>query len=124
VTVQLIRQTAKELAGAFYEMPERTPLFRKVFPTVKDFLTGRIHRSDGTVKLADPNWWQFLDLAKQTLVNMLNDKGIHEHLKQPIYEALIEEARRGSKPGAKRVTQTNLEKREDQKHAYSEMVRG
>lgn len=124
MTVQLIRQTAKELAGAFYEQPERTPLFRKVFPTVKDFLTGRVHRSDGTVKLMDPNWWQFIDLAKRTLTEMLADPNMHEHLKYPIYDALTEEARRGSKPGAKMVIQTNLEKREDQKHAYSDRVRG
>jgi len=124
MTVQLIRRTAKDMAGAFYEMPERTPLFRKVFPTVKDFLTGRAHRADGTITLMDPNWWQFLDAAKQTLVKMLSEKTIHEHLKQPIYEALLEEAERGSKPGARIVAQSNLEKRESQKHAYSPDIHG
>lgn len=114
MTVQLIRRTAKELAGAFYEQGVRSDMFRRAFPTVQDFLAGRAHRKDGTIEMQDPNWWQFVDLAKQTLVQMLTDKSIHENLKTPIYEALLEEAARGSKPNTKVVAQSNLDKREDQ----------
>lgn len=119
MTVQLIRVTAKELAGAFYEQAQRSEVFRRAFPNVRDFIRGAAHRRDGSIEMQDPNWWQFVQLAKDNMVKQLKDPSISPIIKEAITDALIEEAHRGSKAGAKMVAQTNLEKRENQKHAYS-----
>lgn len=124
MTVQLIRQTAKEFAGAFYEQKERTDAFRRAYPTLRHFMRGTAIARDGTVRPQEPGWYHFVDAAKHQLTKLLADPNTHEHLKQPIYEALIENAKRGSKPGAKRVLQTDLERREDQKQAYTPEIRG
>lgn len=112
MTVQLIRRTAKEFAGAFYEA-ERSAMFRRAFPTASDFIHGRAHKRDGSILKQDPNWWQFVDMAKQTLAKMLGSNGVSEHEKAAIYDALCDEAERGSRANARRVFQNNLEKRED-----------
>jgi hypothetical protein len=121
---QLIRMTAKELAGAFYEQSMRSPMFRRAFPTVRDFLRGHAHRRDGSIEYQDPNWLQFVDLAKTMLVKQLVAKETSQHIKDAIEEALIENARRGSKPGAKTVLQTTLDQRDDQRMAYSPAIAG
>jgi hypothetical protein len=121
MTVQLIRRTAKDIAGAFYEK-ERTPMFRRAFPTPEDFIHGRAHRRDGRIELQNPNWWQFVDAAKETLARMLADKSVSEHMKERIKEQLIEHAMRGSKAGARRVVQANLEKRDEQPKEHTEIA--
>lgn len=124
MTVQLVRRTAKEFAGVFYEQSERSAAFRRAYPTLKHFLTGAAIARDGTVRPQTPGWHHFVDAAKHQLATMLTSPNVAERLKEEISEALIEEANRGSKAGAKTVLQTNLDKRDDQKHAYSEAVKG
>jgi hypothetical protein len=119
MTVQLIRVTAKELAGVFYEQAQRSEAFRRAFPNVREYLRGRAHRRDGTTVQEDPNWWRFVDLAKRTMTAQLRDPNISPIVKEAIAEALIEEAHRGSKAKARQVMQSNLDKREDQKLAYT-----
>jgi hypothetical protein len=125
MTVQIIRRTAKEFAGAFYEQNTRTPAFRRAYPTLKDFMTGRAHARDGSIRPQMPGWMHFVDAAKHQLTLLLTQEGVHEHIKTPIYEALVEQAKRGSRPGAQHVLQTGLDKRDDQQHAYNpELIRG
>lgn len=110
----LIRRTAKDMAGAFYEQNMRSEMFRRAFPKASDFIHGRAHRRDGSVELQDPNWWQFVDLAKEQLAKMLTDESVSQHLKDRIEDALIENATRGTQDAnAIRVHQTNLDRRED-----------
>ncbi len=121
MTVRLIRQTAKEMAGAFYEQNERTEkVFRRAFPTVKDYLRGTRHRPDGTIMQVDPGWSHFVAAAKGILATSLRDNNMSDHEKNRIYEQLCEEAARGSRRNARRVLQTNLEKREDNPMKYFE----
>ena len=122
MTVILISRTAKELAGAFYEQ-ERTPMFRRAYPTAQDYIYGRAHYRDGRVGPVrnpvtgapePPPWTQFVQAAREQLVKMLSDNTVSDHLKARIHEQLVEHAIRGSKAGARRVVQTNLERRDEQ----------
>lgn len=108
----LIRRTAKDIAGAFHDS-ERSEMFRRAFPTPRDFVGGYAHRRDGTILKVDPGWWHFVDMAKETLAKMLHDKSVSQHEKDRIYEALIENGIRGTDVAAQRIIQTSLERRED-----------
>ncbi len=112
MTVQLIRRTAKELAGAFYEQNYRSKAFRQAFPSVRDYLAGTRHRPDGTIVQRDPGWMHFVQAAKGILATSLRDGTMSNHEKERISEQLIEEANRGMKANARRILQANLEKRE------------
>lgn len=80
MTVQLIRLTAKDLAGAFYE-EDRSDRFRKLWPDVRQF-TAR-------------NWPNFVPMARAILTGMLDPhSNTVQSLKDEIYEALIEDHRR------------------------------
>jgi hypothetical protein len=79
--------------------------FGKTFPTLKDYLEGTRHgvtRHDwehGTVTHVDdgkiyhdvPGWAHWYDMARQLLVQMLNDPNTHANLKQAIMDALLED---------------------------------
>lgn len=87
MTVQLIRQTAKELAGAFYE-EDHSDRFRKFWPTAKSFI-GRC-------------WPNFVTMARTLLTSMLTRNDVPQHQKDDIYDALIEDQRRAAdKPSAR-----------------------
>jgi hypothetical protein len=116
---QTIRLTCKDLAGAFWDQGLRSPMFRRAFPTAHDYIHGIRHKADGSVVKTNPNWWQFKDLAVKLLAKQLTDPNISEHQKNAITEALIDNAKRGRKASAKRVMQIDLERREDQKEAYT-----
>lgn len=125
MTVQLIRQTAKELAGAFYEQARRSAIFRQHYPNAHDYIHGIAHLPSGKIVKQDtPNWCRFVDHAKSSLVDMLTSKTTSQHMKDAIEGALKENYIRSQKPGAKRVMQIDLGPREDQKQAYSEHVLG
>lgn len=112
MTVQLIRRTAKELAGAFYEQNYRSKDFRRAFPTVKDYLRGTRHWPNGSIRKVEPGWHHFVQGAKGMLATSLRDPTVSDHEKERISDQLIEEAHRGSRLNARRTLQTNLNKRE------------
>ncbi len=112
MTVQLIRRTAKELAGAFYEQNYRSKDFRRAFPTVKHYLQGKRIWPNGQIKKVDPGWVHFVQGAKGMLAVSLRDPTMSDHEKERIADQLIEEAHRGSRVNARRTLQTSLEKRE------------
>lgn len=112
MTVRLVRNLAKELAGQFYEENKRSDRFREAFPTVKDYLRGTRHKPDGVVVKRDPGWFHFINAAKGILATSLNDKAMSVHEKEHIAEQLIENAQRGSHFNARRVLQTHIGHRE------------
>jgi hypothetical protein len=105
---QTIRMMAKELAGTFYE-GNRSPGFRRAFPTFKAYMRGQWHEADGSIKLYKPGWLFHVELARKVLASMLGDNRVHSNLKDPIYEALIEHSARASRPGAKKLHQAGFE---------------
>lgn len=79
-------------------------LFLKTFPTFKDYLEGKrhgriatspeghkYHVDDGSVQYDTPGWLHYYDLARQLLTQMLGDPRVHEHKKEAIYKALMED---------------------------------
>lgn len=125
MTVRLIRQTAKEMAGAFYEQAQRSTMFRQFYPNAHDYIHGIAHLPSGKIiKQETAGWERFVDHAKSSLVDMLTSNNVSQHMKDEIEEALKENYRRAQKPSAKRVMQIDLGPREDQKQAYSEAVLG
>lgn len=79
----LIRKTAQKLCGEFYEM-ERTDYFRMVN---KDQKFRKPMKQDAFVR---KNWDKYVELAVETLSEMLTVKNLHEDQKELIYQALIE----------------------------------
>ena len=98
MTERTIKQTAKELAGAFYE-DNRTPAFRRAFPTLKSYMRGQWHQSDGEIKIDKPGWMYHIDMARKILTIMLGkpDAVVSPVMKERIYDALIEERNRATK---------------------------
>jgi hypothetical protein len=107
-TNQTIRHMAKELAGAFYE-GNRSPGFRHAFPTFKHYMRGQWVQADGSIKLYRPGWLHHVNLARELLASMLGQMNVHEHLKWPIYEAIIDDRKRAMRPGAKKLHQVGFE---------------
>ncbi len=106
---QTIRSMAKELAGRFYD-DNRTPGFRKAFPTFKAYMRGQWHQVDGSIKAYRPGWLHHVGLARKLLAQMLGRADVHENLKMPIYEALIDDRERSLRPSAKKLHQAGLER--------------
>jgi len=73
----LIKKTAKEMAGAFYEHAAHDNEFYRHFPKVNAFVS---------------KWWgRFVPIARDTLTTMLAQPGVSEHEKQRIFDALVNE---------------------------------
>jgi hypothetical protein len=72
---QLIKHTAKEIAGAFYDM-NRTERFRQQAGTQRRFV--RQH------------WKDHVEVAVEALVGVLSLPGTSDHEKNAIYDALTE----------------------------------
>lgn len=87
----LIRKTAKEMAGAFYEL-DRTPQFRAQAGSQKRFI--RDH------------WKDHIGIAIEALVTLMGQKGTSEHVKAEIYEAIIEWRERSKQGTPKPTTRT------------------
>lgn len=71
----LIAKTAKELANEAYELMARDNDFRQRWPSRRHFVR--------------KCWDVFIPDARQALVAVLASPHIHEHLKEPVYEALL-----------------------------------
>lgn len=88
MTVMLIRQLAKQMAGAFYE-ENRSERFRKLWPDRRQFIAR--------------SWVGFVDQAEKTLISMLHDKTTPEYTKEEIYKAILEQRERDTGPGVRGV---------------------
>lgn len=104
MTEQTIRTMAKQLAGKFYE-DNRTPGFRKAFPTFRHYSRGQWVQSDGSIVIKEPGWTHHIKMAKRLLTEMLSAPSVTPYLKNRIYDALIDEHGRASGPHARTVLQ-------------------
>lgn len=72
----LIAETAKEIAGAWYEQAaSKDANFYRRFPNQRRFVASK--------------WGSFVGEARQSLTAILGQKEYPENLKREIYEALI-----------------------------------
>lgn len=76
----VIRRTAKELAGAFFETGVRSNNFRMAWPSVRDYVRDC--------------WPLYVKDARKLLSKMLGAKNVTKHQKNIIYDALMSEDRR------------------------------
>lgn len=84
-TSKLVKKTAKELAGAFYNnmdvfrdgRVERTERFRQQCPSEHAFI--------------EMYWTDFVKLARKILAHMLTEPGRTDGERNQIYDALLEE---------------------------------
>lgn len=106
-TNQTIRSMAKELASEFYE-GNRSAGFRRAFPTLKSYLRGQWHQPDGSVIAYRPGHLHHIALARKLLAQMLGRADVHENLKMPIYEALIDDRERSLRPSVKKLHQVGM----------------
>lgn len=79
MTQQLVRRTAKDMCGAFYE-ENRSEQFRKNWPNQRDYI--------------GYNWPSFVEIARGVLASMLADKSTSQHQRDEIYAAIVEDRRR------------------------------
>ena len=100
-----IRSMAKELAGAFYE-DNRTPGFRRTFPTLKAYMRGQWHK-DGEIFITKPGWVYHVDLAIKVLATMLGkpDSVVNPAMKERISQALIDNHNKATAPGVLKTGQ-------------------
>ena len=106
MTERTIRSMAKQLAGAFYE-DNRSHKFRQAFPTLKAYMRGQWHQPNGDIKIDKPGWVYHIKLARELLTRMLGypDSQVSAVMKERIYDALIEEREKATKPTALRAKQ-------------------
>lgn len=75
----LVRKTARELAGAFYEFQAvKSEQFYKQHGNVNDFIKD--------------NWQNFVTVSKQVLTQCLTSGNLTDAEKMDIYEALLDDA--------------------------------
>jgi hypothetical protein len=110
MTERTIRSMAKELAGIFYE-ENRSEGFRKTFPTLRAYMRGQWHQSNGEIVINKPGWMYHLDLARAMLLKMLSlpDSQVTPLMKERIYDAWLEEHDASKKQQAKKVLQRKIE---------------
>lgn len=104
MTVMLIRKTAKDIAGQFYEQEQRSLRFRRQWPRVEDYVT--------------QNWMHFVDLARGSLAALLAKPDYPEHLKEAIMRDLLEDHERQQSPHAQTVMQATLEPVEKEERRF------
>lgn len=75
---KLVRKTAKELAGCYYEFAAHDNQFYQYYPKMQFFI--------------DREWAKFVLVAKQTLTDCLRSSVLTEKDKADIYDALIADA--------------------------------
>lgn len=73
----LIANTAKGIAGAFYDGAASDDTFYKMHPSGRSFVRAK--------------WRFFIQPARETLAKMLASPATTEHVKQEIYEALLKD---------------------------------
>lgn len=95
MTIRLVRQTAKDICGAHYEL-DRSTRFRQFWPNQRDYIRY--------------NWPHFVEAARATLARMLGNPMVPQYQKDEIAEALIEDAHRPvPQKSLKRWTQVQTE---------------
>ena len=106
MTEKTIKDVAKELAGAFYE-DNRSDAFRKTFPTLKAYMRGQWHQPSGEIIINKPGWMYHIELARKVLGSMLSkpDAQVSQVMKDRIYDALLEEHEKATRPTAKKILQ-------------------
>lgn len=72
---KLVRDIARQMAGAYYEHAAHDNQFYAYYPSQKFFV--------------DYEWFRFVTVAKQTMTQMLTSNAISEAQKQEIYHALL-----------------------------------
>ena len=92
----------------------RPDVFGKTFPTAKDYLSGKrhgrvgrtpeggiYHIDDGSLQQDTPGWLYWYDMARQRLTEMLGRNDVTEHMKERIFEAIVEDREKElrQKPG-------------------------
>lgn len=106
MTNQLLRMTARGIAGKFYEgeITELTGRFRMENP-------------DQDIYVAQ-HWPHFVQLAKEQLGQLLTAENVSEHEKMAIMEELIDHAERSQSHHAREVLQVKSQprEREDVRH--------
>ena len=75
---KLIRKTAKEFAGCFYEYAAHDNQFYKHYPSVDKFIRRE--------------WAKFVTVSRETLAKCLMSPNLSEAEKAEIYEALLANA--------------------------------
>lgn len=104
MTTQMIRMTAKDIAGAFYEGHQRSLRFRVENPDQDKFVA--------------EHWPHYVQAAKSALTELMCRPDTPQHQKDAIEDELIEHFNRSQSPGAREVLQVDLSprEREDIKH--------
>lgn len=98
MTSQLIRLQAKEMAGQFYDMNQRSLRFRVENPEQDEFVAN--------------HWPHFVDAGIQMLGMLLHDHSVPQYQKDMIYEELCEHWNKSQGAGAQEVLQATLQPRE------------
>lgn len=75
---KLIRKTAKDMAGHYYEFAAHDNLFYHFYPSERFFI--------------DYEWAKFIHVAKQTLTDCLRSGGLTDKEKAEVYDALCLDA--------------------------------
>ena len=102
-----IRKQAIEIAAAFYEL-DRTPGFRRTFPTLNDYLLGLWHREDGAIISHRPGWMYHIKDARALMATQLRPSVlISEYEKKKIHKALVSEAKKAMNGKTLKVLQRN-----------------
>jgi len=106
MTGQLLRMTAKELAGAQYDKFRMfgSERFAKECPSEKEYVA--------------QHWPHFIMQAKAALCLVLESENTPEHQKQAIFEELLRHAEESQLPGAVDILQVTNDprEREDVRH--------
>jgi hypothetical protein len=89
---ELIKKTAKEIAGCFYDM-SRTDKFR-----------AEAGSQDHFVRV---NWKSHIDMAIQSLAALLGQPGFPDDQKEAIHEAILEFNERATRHKPKRLSLRN-----------------
>jgi hypothetical protein len=98
MTSQLIRLQAKEMAGQFYEMNQRSLRFRVDNPDQDQYVA--------------KHWPHFVDVGIQCLTALLAQPDTPQHQKDMIYEEITDHWNKSQNPNAQEVLQATLQPRE------------
>jgi hypothetical protein len=74
-THKLLRDTAREMAGEFYELAAKDDVFHKAFPSQRHYIEAK--------------WGAFVDQARAVFGEMLGRSDVSEAIKAKIYDALL-----------------------------------
>ena len=120
VTEATHRSVARGLAAKYYDLARSAEkredgtflkvefnVFGKMFPTLKDYLSGKCHGQvgrtpegeiyhidDGSLRQVPKGELYFYELAREALAKMLGRNDITDYMKERIFEAIIEDRER------------------------------